>query len=110
MPKGYENKDKNNEVYKPEGKMPKGYTSHGIGNTTNSKNSYSNTPTKSKHTNTIAGFIVFIVFIVIVAGVYWYLLASADEETEKMLAQGCTIVGTDWRRVATNFLCPPGVG
>ena len=59
--------------------------------------------------NAIAG--VVLVFIVLIVGlsIYSFLMASAEDETEKMLRQGCEIVGTDWRGTATNFLCPEGV-
>jgi hypothetical protein len=103
MPKGYENKDKNNEVYKPSGLMPKNYAND---------HTYNNQPTtttkKGVSSGTIAGLIVFILIVTIIS-VYAYLWSQADSETERMLQQGCTIVGTDWRGIATNFLCPPGV-
>lgn len=59
--------------------------------------------------NAIAGVVLVFIILVVGIAVYSFMMASAEDETEKMLRQGCTIVGTDHRGVATNFLCPEGV-
>lgn len=45
----------------------------------------------------------------ILGAVITAMQGSAETETEKMLEQGCTIVGTDFTGTPTNFLCPEGV-
>lgn len=87
MPKGYENKDKNNDVYKPSGLMPKNYKND------HSSYSHSTTPTsrttKSVNWKKILAIILPMLLIFIVWMVSRAMITQQFEEQDAQILEEC---------------------